>query len=136
MALLVIAVAWPFMVPRGRGYRHLATMIYIIRSGAERGGGLSACWYWAMAVFTPSAPCGLCAAQPLLAVCLTRLPLVDWSPPPPVSCSAWYWRLRGDYLAIVTLGFGEIVRILLNNTEITGGPNGISQTPQTDASLV
>lgn len=31
-------------------------------------------------------------------------------------------RLRGDYLAIVTLGFGEIVRILLlNNTEITGG---------------
>ena len=37
-------------------------------------------------------------------------------------------RLRGDYLAIVTLGFGEIVRILLlNNTEITGGPNGISQ---------
>ena len=40
-------------------------------------------------------------------------------------------RLRGDYLAIVTLGFGEIVRILLlNNTEITGGPNGISQIPK------
>lgn len=36
-------------------------------------------------------------------------------------------RLRGDYLAIVTLGFGEIIRILLRNlTEITGGPNGIS----------
>lgn len=36
-------------------------------------------------------------------------------------------RLRGDYLAIVTLGFGEIIRILLNNwTVITGGPNGIS----------
>ncbi|SEI55232.1 branched-chain amino acid transport system permease protein [Allopseudospirillum japonicum] len=40
-------------------------------------------------------------------------------------------RLRGDYLAIVTLGFGEIIRILLNNwTEITGGPNGISQIPK------
>ncbi|MDU3076941.1 MAG: high-affinity branched-chain amino acid ABC transporter permease LivM, partial [Mixta calida] len=40
-------------------------------------------------------------------------------------------RLRGDYLAIVTLGFGEIVRILLlNNTAITGGPNGISQIPK------
>lgn len=40
-------------------------------------------------------------------------------------------RLRGDYLAIVTLGFGEIVRILLlNNTEFTGGPNGISQIPK------
>jgi branched-chain amino acid transport system permease protein len=36
-------------------------------------------------------------------------------------------RLRGDYLAIVTLGFGEIIRILLNNwTGITGGPNGIT----------
>ncbi len=36
-------------------------------------------------------------------------------------------RLRGDYLAIVTLAFGEIIRIvLLNATEITGGPNGIS----------
>jgi len=36
-------------------------------------------------------------------------------------------RLRGDYLAIVTLGFGEIIRILLRNlTDLTGGPNGIS----------
>lgn len=36
-------------------------------------------------------------------------------------------RLRGDYLAIVTLGFGEIIRILLNNwNSVTGGPNGIS----------
>ena len=36
-------------------------------------------------------------------------------------------RLRGDYLAIVTLGFGEIIRILLRNlTWLTGGPNGIS----------
>lgn len=36
-------------------------------------------------------------------------------------------RLRGDYLAIVTLGFGEIVRLLLENfSSITGGPSGIS----------
>ena len=40
-------------------------------------------------------------------------------------------RLRGDYLAIVTLGFGEIIRILLNNwTALTGGPNGIGQIPK------
>ena len=40
-------------------------------------------------------------------------------------------RLRGDYLAIVTLGFGEIIRILLNNmTTLTGGPNGISGIPK------
>jgi branched-chain amino acid transport system permease protein len=34
-------------------------------------------------------------------------------------------RLRSDYLAIVTLGFGEIVRIIATNLDITGGPNGI-----------
>jgi branched-chain amino acid transport system permease protein len=34
-------------------------------------------------------------------------------------------RLRGDYLAIVTLGFGEIVRLVLVNTELTQGPRGI-----------
>jgi branched-chain amino acid transport system permease protein len=40
-------------------------------------------------------------------------------------------RLRGDYLAIVTLGFGEIVRIiLLNWYEVTGGPNGLSNIPR------
>jgi len=39
-------------------------------------------------------------------------------------------RLRGDYLAIVTLGFGEIVRISLNNLDpLTRGPNGISSIP-------
>ncbi len=40
-------------------------------------------------------------------------------------------RLRGDYLAIVTLAFGEIVRIvLLNWTDVTNGPNGISDIPK------
>ena len=40
-------------------------------------------------------------------------------------------RLRGDYLAIVTLAFGEIVRIvLLNWTEVTNGPNGVSGIPK------
>jgi branched-chain amino acid transport system permease protein len=38
-------------------------------------------------------------------------------------------RLRGDYLAIVTLGFGEIVRIVANNTAAIGGPNGIAGIP-------
>ncbi len=40
-------------------------------------------------------------------------------------------RLRGDYLAIVTLGFGEIIRIvLLNWQDFTGGPNGLSSIPR------
>ena len=35
-------------------------------------------------------------------------------------------RMRGDYLAIVTLGFGEILRLVLNNwMKLTGGPNGV-----------
>jgi branched-chain amino acid transport system permease protein len=39
-------------------------------------------------------------------------------------------RLRGDYLAIVTLGFGEIVRITANNLDsVTVGPRGISSIP-------
>src|SRR5947208_2078555 len=40
-------------------------------------------------------------------------------------------KLRGDYLAIVTLGFGEIIRVFVNNLDaplnITNGPKGISQ---------
>jgi branched-chain amino acid transport system permease protein len=40
-------------------------------------------------------------------------------------------KLRGDYLAIVTLGFGEIVRVFMNNLDapvnITNGPKGIAQ---------
>ncbi len=40
-------------------------------------------------------------------------------------------RLRGDYLALVTLGFGEIVRLVLNNWDsVTHGPNGISGIPR------
>ncbi len=40
-------------------------------------------------------------------------------------------RLRGDYLAIVTLGFGEIVRLVLENwTEFSNGPSGIAQIPR------
>ncbi|VVB49218.1 leucine/isoleucine/valine transporter subunit; membrane component of ABC superfamily protein [Beijerinckiaceae bacterium RH AL1] len=40
-------------------------------------------------------------------------------------------RLKGDYLAIVTLGFGEIIRIVIINWyQLTGGPNGITLIPR------
>jgi len=43
-------------------------------------------------------------------------------------------RLRGDYLAIVTLGFGEIVRITANNSEsVTNGPRGAFGVPHFSA---
>ncbi|WP_372653021.1 branched-chain amino acid ABC transporter permease [Halobacteriovorax sp.] len=39
-------------------------------------------------------------------------------------------RLRGDYLAIATLGFGEIIRIIIMNTDSIGGPRGFSGIPK------
>lgn len=38
-------------------------------------------------------------------------------------------RLRGDYLAIATLGFGEIIRIIVINTDKVGGPRGFTSIP-------
>lgn len=74
---------------------------------------------------------------------------IDWVPPFPVVLLAGAFaaalfgvvigvpsiRTRGDYLAIVTLGFGEIFRITMNNLngssgpDITNGPNGIPDIP-------
>ncbi|SEL55311.1 branched-chain amino acid ABC transporter permease [Nonomuraea pusilla] len=45
-------------------------------------------------------------------------------------------RLRSDYLAIVTLGFGEIIRITANNLDVTGGPSGIYGIPSLTANPV
>jgi len=63
-----------------------------------------------------------------------------WICLPVAGCLAASWgvllgfpvlRLRGDYLAIVTLAFGEIIRLVLINWQsFTGGPNGISGIPR------
>ncbi len=39
-------------------------------------------------------------------------------------------RLKGDYLAIITLGFGEIIRVIIQNMEITGGASGVLKIPK------
>jgi len=39
-------------------------------------------------------------------------------------------RLKGDYLAIVTLGFGEVIRVLILNMEAIGGARGLSGIPE------
>src|SRR6478736_716235 len=39
-------------------------------------------------------------------------------------------RLKGDYLAIVTLGFGEIIRVIFQNVEAAGGASGLSGIPK------
>lgn len=39
-------------------------------------------------------------------------------------------RLKGDYLAITTLGFGEIIRVIIVNLDFLGGPRGLAGIPQ------
>ncbi len=39
-------------------------------------------------------------------------------------------RLQGDYLAIITLGFGEIIRVMIENLQITGGAGGLTRIPK------
>jgi len=74
------------------------------------------------------------------ALLATHFGLSFWTCLPIAGAAAALWgivlgfpvlRLRGDYLAIVTLAFGEIVRIvLLNWTDVTNGPNGVSGIPK------
>ena len=39
-------------------------------------------------------------------------------------------RLKGDYLAIITLGFGEIIRVIIENVKFTGGAQGLTGIPR------
>ena len=74
------------------------------------------------------------------ALLATHFELSFWICLPLAGILAAFWgvllgfpvlRLRGDYLAIVTLAFGEIIRlVLLNWQHVTGGPNGIASIPR------
>jgi branched-chain amino acid transport system permease protein len=134
LALLVIAVAWPFMVSRGSIDIATMTMIYIILglglnvvvglSGllVLGYGGFYAIGAYTFALLNQYYGLGFWTCLPLAGLMAAAAGFLLGFP---------VLRLRGDYLAIVTLGFGEIVRILLlNNTAFTGGPNGISQIPK------
>ncbi|NIF49738.1 high-affinity branched-chain amino acid ABC transporter permease LivM [Enterobacter sp. Ap-1006] len=134
VALLVAAVAWPFLVSRGTVDIATLTMIYIILglglnvvvglSGllVLGYGGFYAIGAYTFALLNHYYGLGFWTCLPLAGLVAAAAGFLLGFP---------VLRLRGDYLAIVTLGFGEIVRILLlNNTDITGGPNGISQIPK------
>ncbi|MEY8711952.1 high-affinity branched-chain amino acid ABC transporter permease LivM [Mangrovibacter phragmitis] len=133
-AILVIAVVWPFLVSRGTVDIATMTMIYIILglglnvvvglSGllVLGYGGFYAIGAYTFALLSHYYGLGFWVCLPLSGLVAALSGFLLGFP---------VLRLRGDYLAIVTLGFGEIVRILLlNNTSITGGPNGISQIPK------
>ncbi|MGL9738123.1 high-affinity branched-chain amino acid ABC transporter permease LivM [Serratia sp. (in: enterobacteria)] len=132
--LIVAAVAWPFLVSRGTVDIATLTLIYVMLglglnvvvglSGllVLGYGGFYAIGAYTYALLNHHYGFGFWESLPLAGIVTAAFGFLLGFP---------VLRLRGDYLAIVTLGFGEIVRILLlNNTEITGGPNGISQIPK------
>ncbi|GAB7259490.1 hypothetical protein DZS_45030 [Dickeya ananatis] len=134
LALVIAAVVWPFVVSRGTVDIATLTMIYIILglglnvvvglSGllVLGYGGFYAIGAYTYALLSHYYGLGFWQCLPLAGLTAALSGFLLGFP---------VLRLRGDYLAIVTLGFGEIVRILLlNNTGFTGGPNGISQIPK------
>ncbi|MGD9426268.1 high-affinity branched-chain amino acid ABC transporter permease LivM [Pantoea sp. NSTU24] len=134
LALIIVAVAWPFFVSRGAVDIATLTLIYVMLglglnvvvglSGllVLGYGGFYAIGAYTFALLNHYFGLGFWECLPLAGIVSALFGLLLGFP---------VLRLRGDYLAIVTLGFGEIVRILLlNNTAITGGPNGIAQIPK------
>ena len=133
VALLVAAVAWPFMVSRGTVDIATLTMIYVILGlGLNVVVGLSGLLVLGYGGFYAIGAYTFALLNHYYGLGFwTCLPLAGL-----VSAAAGFLlgfpvlRLRGDYLAIVTLGFGEIVRlVLLNWTSLTGGSGGIKNIP-------
>lgn len=132
--VLLFAVSWPFMASRGAIDLATLTLIYIML-------GLGLNVVVGLAGLLDLGYVGFYAVGAYsYALFNTYFGLSFWECLPIAGLMAATFgfllgfpvlRLRGDYLAIVTLGFGEIIRILLNNmTTLTGGPNGISGIPK------
>src|SRR5690554_3622154 len=132
--LIAIALVWPFFM--GRAEVDIATLVLIyvmlglglnIVVGFAGLLDLGFVGFYAVGAYTYAllyhwAGWGFWEALPLAGL---MSGLFGWLLGFPVL------RLRGDYLAIVTLGFGEIIRLLLINLyEYTGGPDGISGIPK------
>ncbi|SNC64655.1 L-leucine ABC transporter membrane protein /L-isoleucine ABC transporter membrane protein /L-valine ABC transporter membrane protein [Marinobacter sp. es.048] len=131
--IVVLALFWPFLVSRGSVDLATLVLIYIMLAlGLNVVVGLAglldlgyvafyAVGAYTFALLSQYLGISFWLALPIGALLAALFGLVLGFP---------VLRLRGDYLAIVTLGFGEIIRILLNNwTTLTGGPNGIGGIP-------
>lgn len=130
VALIVIGLIWPFFASRGAVDLATLVLIYVMLGlGLNIVVGLAglldlgyvgfyAVGAYTYAMLSEYAGFGFWTALPIAGIMAAIFGYLLGFP---------VLRLRGDYLAIVTLGFGEIIRILLRNlTEYTGGPNGIS----------
>ena len=133
LVILVGALFWPFLASRGAVDLATLVLIYIMLAlGLNVVVGLAglldlgyvafyAVGAYSFALLSQYLGVSFWFALPIGALLAALFGLVLGFP---------VLRLRGDYLAIVTLGFGEIIRILLNNmTNLTGGPNGIGGIP-------
>ncbi|MBD9481817.1 high-affinity branched-chain amino acid ABC transporter permease LivM [Pseudomonas sp. PDM14] len=134
VALFVVALAWPFFGSRAAVDIATLVLIYVMLAiGLNIVVGLAGLLdlgyvgFYAVGAYTYAllaeyAGFGFWTALPIAGLAAATFGFLLGFP---------VLRLRGDYLAIVTLGFGEIIRILLRNlTNITGGPNGISSIPK------
>ncbi|MCJ1885316.1 high-affinity branched-chain amino acid ABC transporter permease LivM [Pseudomonas sp. LA21] len=130
LGLIVIALAWPFFGSRGAVDIATLILIYVLL-------GLGLNIVVGLAGLLDLGYVGFYAVGAYSYALLSHYyGLGFWTCLPIAGLMAAFFgfilgfpvlRLRGDYLAIVTLGFGEIIRILLRNlTWLTGGPNGIS----------
>ncbi|MDN5843327.1 MAG: high-affinity branched-chain amino acid ABC transporter permease LivM [Alcaligenaceae bacterium] len=132
--LIMIALAWPFF--SGRAQVDLATLVLIyvmlglglnIVVGFAGLLDLGFVGFYAVGAYTYAllyhwAGWGFWQALPLAGAMAAFFGFILGFP---------VLRLRGDYLAIVTLGFGEIIRLMLINLYgFTGGPDGISGIPK------
>src|ERR1700712_3993249 len=116
-ALVIAALVWPFFGSRGAVDIATLILIYVMLGlGLNIVVGLAGLLALGYVGFC------FCVCLPLAGLASATFGFLLGFP---------VLRLRGDYLAIVTLGFGEIIRLFLRNlTDITGGPNGISNIPK------
>jgi branched-chain amino acid transport system permease protein len=115
--IVAIALVWPFFASRGNVDLATLVLIYVML-----GLGLNIVGAYSYALLHQYFGFSFWVCLPLAGLMAATFGFVLGFP---------VLRLRGDYLAIVTLGFGEIIRILLNNwTHLTGGPNGIGSIPK------
>ncbi|MCB1475301.1 MAG: high-affinity branched-chain amino acid ABC transporter permease LivM [Rhodobiaceae bacterium] len=141
IALLLLGIALPFIITAtaGRGQRLYLDLSILIMTYVMLGWGLNI-----VVGLAGLLDLGYVAFYAVGAYSFALLAqytgLGFWACLPVAGILAGFWgmilgfpvlRLRGDYLAIVTLAFGEIIRVvLLNWYSFTNGPNGISNIPK------
>ena len=129
IGLIVAALIWPFFGSRGAVDIATLILIYVLLGlGLNIVVGLAGLLDLGYVAFYAIGAYGLALGYQYLGLGFwTVLPLAAIAAAL-AGCILGFpvLRMHGDYLAIVTLGFGEIIRLVLNNwLSFTGGPNGM-----------